>query len=304
MPTPGTIAIIILVILILAVIVSCFQIVQQSKAYVIERLGAFHSVWGVGLHFKLPFIERVVKKVSLKEQVADFDPQPVITKDNVTMQIDTVIYFQITDPKLYTYGVEYPMSAIENLTATTLRNIIGELELDQSLTSRDTINAKMRSILDEATDPWGIKVNRVELKNILPPREIQNAMEKQMKAERERRESILQAEGEKASKVLIAEGEKQSTLLRADAAKQAKIMAAEAEAESILKVQQAMADSMRMLNENAPNDQVIKLKALEALEKVADGKATKLIIPSEIQGLAGLAASAKMLVENDAPAAE
>ena len=304
MPTPGTIAIIILVILILAVIVSCIQIVQQSKAYVIERLGAFHSVWGVGMHFKLPFIERVVKKVSLKEQVVDFDPQPVITKDNVTMQIDTVIYFQITDPKLYTYGVEYPMSAIENLTATTLRNIIGELELDQSLTSRDTINAKMRSILDEATDPWGIKVNRVELKNILPPREIQNAMEKQMKAERERRESILQAEGEKASKVLIAEGEKQSTLLRADAAKQAKIMAAEAEAESILKVQQAMADSMRMLNENAPNDQVIKLKALEALEKVADGKATKLIIPSEIQGLAGLAASAKMLVENDAPAAE
>ena len=304
MPTPGTIAIIILVILILAVIVSCIQIVQQSKAYVIERLGAFHSVWGVGMHFKLPFIERVVKKVSLKEQVADFDPQPVITKDNVTMQIDTVIYFQITDPKLYTYGVEYPMSAIENLTATTLRNIIGELELDQSLTSRDTINAKMRSILDEATDPWGIKVNRVELKNILPPREIQNAMEKQMKAERERRESILQAEGEKASKVLIAEGEKQSTLLRADAATQAKIMAAEAAAESILKVQQAMADSMRMLNENAPNDQVIKLKALEALEKVADGKATKLIIPSEIQGLAGLAASAKMLVENDAPAAE
>ena len=304
MPTPGTIVIIILVILILAVIVSCIQIVQQSKAYVIERLGAFHSVWGVGMHFKLPFIERVVKKVSLKEQVADFDPQPVITKDNVTMQIDTVIYFQITDPKLYTYGVEYPMSAIENLTATTLRNIIGELELDQSLTSRDTINAKMRSILDEATDPWGIKVNRVELKNILPPREIQNAMEKQMKAERERRESILQAEGEKASKVLIAEGEKQSVLLQADAAKQAKIMAAEAEAQSILKVQQALADSMRMLNENAPNDQVIKLKALEALGKVADGKATKLIIPSEIQGLAGLAASAKMLVENDAPAAE
>ena len=297
MPTPGTIAIIILVVLILAVIVSCIQIVQQSKAYVVERLGAFHSVWGVGLHFKLPFIERVVKKVSLKEQVADFDPQPVITKDNVTMQIDTVIYFQITDPKLYTYGVEYPMSAIENLTATTLRNIIGELELDQSLTSRDTINAKMRSILDEATDPWGIKVNRVELKNILPPREIQNAMEKQMKAERERRESILQAEGEKASKVLIAEGEKQSVLLQADAAKQAKIMAAEAEATSILKVQQALADSMRMLNENAPNDQVIKLKALEALEKVADGKATKIIIPSEIQGLAGLAASTKALVE-------
>ena len=304
MPTPGTIAIIILVVLILAVVVSCIQIVQQSKAYVIERLGAFHSVWGVGMHFKLPFVERVVKKVSLKEQVADFDPQPVITKDNVTMQIDTVIYFQITDPKLYTYGVEYPMSAIENLTATTLRNIIGELELDQSLTSRDTINAKMRSILDEATDPWGIKVNRVELKNILPPREIQNAMEKQMKAERERRESILQAEGEKASKILVAEGEKQSTILRADAAKQAKIMAAEAEAQSILKVQQAMADSMRLLNENAPNDQVIKLKALEAFQKAADGKATKIIIPSEIQGLAGLAAGAQALLEKDPPAEE
>ena len=303
MPTPGTIAIIILVILILAVIVSCIQIVQQSKAYVVERLGAFHSVWGVGMHFKLPFIERVVKKVSLKEQVADFDPQPVITKDNVTMQIDTVIYFQITDPKLYTYGVEYPMSAIENLTATTLRNIIGEMELDQSLTSRDVINAKMRSILDEATDPWGIKVNRVELKNILPPREIQNAMEKQMKAERERRESILQAEGQKASQILVAEGEQQSAILRADAAKQAKIMAAEAEAQSILKVQQAMADSMRLLNENAPNDQVIKLKALEALEKVADGKATKLIIPSEIQGLAGLAASAKTILSDDKPEA-
>ena len=289
----------ILAVVILALIVANIQIVQQSRAYVVERLGAFHSVWGVGMHFKLPFVERVVKKVSLKEQVADFDPQPVITKDNVTMQIDTVIYFQITDPKLYTYGVEYPMSAIENLTATTPRNITGELELDQSLTSRDTINAKMRSILDEATDPWGIQVNRVELKNILPPREIQNAMEKQMKAERERRESILQAEGEKASKVLIAEGEKQSVLLQADAAKQAKIMAAEAEAQSILKVQQAMADSMRLLNENAPNDQVIKLKALEALEKVADGKATKIIIPSEIQGLAGLAASTKALLDSE-----
>ena len=293
----GFIVPVILIILVLALLAANIRIVPQSRAFVVERLGAFQGVWGVGLHFKLPFIERVVKKVSLKEQVADFDPQPVITKDNVTMQIDTVIYFQITDPKLYTYGVEYPMSAIENLTATTLRNIIGELELDQSLTSRDTINAKMRSILDEATDPWGIKVNRVELKNILPPREIQNAMEKQMKAERERRESILQAEGEKASKVLIAEGEKQSVLLQADAAKQAKIMAAEAEAQSILKVQQALADSMRMLNENAPNDQVIKLKALEALEKVADGKATKIIIPSEIQGLAGLAASTKALVE-------
>ena len=293
----------ILVVLILILLIGNIVIVQQSKAYVVERLGAFRTVWGVGLHLKVPFVERVAKKVSLKEQVADFDPQPVITKDNVTMQIDTVIYFQITDPKLYTYGVEYPMNAIENLTATTLRNIIGELELDQSLTSRDTINAKMRTILDEATDPWGIKVNRVELKNILPPREIQNAMEKQMKAERERRESILQAEGEKASKILVAEGEKQSAILRADAAKQAKIMAAEAEATSIMKVQQALADAMRMLNENAPNDQVIKLKSLEALEKMADGKATKIIIPSEIQGLAGLAASAKALVENDPPQA-
>ena len=287
---PGIVGIAILVILVLAIIVRNIYVVQQSRAYVVERLGAFHSVWGVGLHLKVPFIERVVKKVSLKEQVADFDPQPVITKDNVTMQIDTVIYFQITDPKLYTYGVEYPMNAIENLTATTLRNIIGELELDQSLTSRDTINAKMRAILDEATDPWGIKVNRVELKNILPPREIQNAMEKQMKAERERRESILQAEGEK-----------QSAILKADAAKQAKIMAAEAEAASIMKVQQALADAMRMLNENAPNDQVIKLKALEAFQKAADGKATKIIIPSEIQGLAGLAASAKTLLEDDKP---
>ena len=301
MPTPGTIAIIILVVLILAVVVSCIQIVQQSKAYVIERLGAFHSVWSVGMHFKLPFIERVVKKVSLKEQVADFDPQPVITKDNVTMQIDTVIYFQITDPKLYTYGVEYPMSAIENLTATTLRNIIGELELDQSLTSRDTINAKMRSILDEATDPWGIKVNRVELKNILPPQDIQNSMEKQMKAERDRRQAILQAEGTKRSQVLVAEGEKEAAILKADAEKQAAILRAEAEkeaailradgeAQAIMAVQKAMADSLALLNAQAPNDQVIKLKALEAMQKVADGKATKIIIPSEIQGLAGLAA--------------
>ena len=297
---------VILAIIVIAfiVVITNISVVQQSRAYVIERLGAFHSVWGVGMHFKVPFIDRIARRVSLKEQVLDYPPQPVITKDNVTMQIDTVVYFQITDPKLYAYGVEQPMAAMETLTATTLRNIIGDLELDQTLTSRDVVNTKMRSILDEATDPWGIKVNRVELKNILPPREIQNAMEKQMKAERERRESILQAEGEKASKVLIAEGEKQSTLLRADAAKQARIMAAEAEAQSILKVQQAMADSMRLLNENAPNDQVIKLKALEALQKVADGKATKLIIPSEIQSLAGLAASAKMLVENDAPAAE
>ena len=299
MPSPGFLIIAIVVVLLLVVVVSNIYVVQQSKAYVVERLGAFYAVMGVGIHVKLPFVDRIVKKVSLKEQVADFDPQPVITKDNVTMQIDTVIYFQITDPKLYTYGVEYPMNAIENLTATTLRNIIGEMELDQSLTSRDIINAKMRAILDEATDPWGIKVNRVELKNILPPREIQNAMEKQMKAERERRESILQAEGQKASQILVAEGEQQSAILRADAAKQARIMAAEAEATAIREVQQALADSMRMLNEAAPNDQVIKLKALEALQKVADGKATKIIIPSEIQGLAGLAASAKALLGED-----
>ena len=294
----------VLILLVVVLVISNVVVVPQASAFVIERLGAYQGTWQTGSHFKIPLIERVANKVTLKERIADFAPQPVITKDNVTMQIDTVIYFQITDPKLYTYGVEYPMSAIENLTATTLRNIIGEMELDQSLTSRDVINAKMRSILDEATDPWGIKVNRVELKNIIPPKEIQNAMEKQMKAERERRESILQAEGTKQSQILVAEGEKQSAILRADAAKQARIMAAEAEAQSILKVQQAMADSLRMLNENAPNDQVIKLKALEAMQKMADGKATKIIIPSEIQGLAGLAASAKMLVENDAPAAE
>ena len=299
MPSPGFLIIAIVVVLLLVVVVSNIYVVQQSKAYVVERLGAFYAVMGVGIHVKLPFVDRIVKKVSLKEQVADFDPQPVITKDNVTMQIDTVIYFQITDPKLYTYGVEYPMNAIENLTATTLRNIIGEMELDQSLTSRDIINAKMRAILDEATDPWGIKVNRVELKNILPPREIQNAMEKQMKAERERRESILQAEGQKASQILVAEGEQQSAILKADAAKQARIMAAEAEATAILKVQQALADSMKLLNEAAPNDQVIKLKALEAFQKAADGKATKIIIPSEIQGLAGLAASAKAFLSDD-----
>ena len=265
---------------------------------------------GVRDHVKIPFIMRVVKKVSLKEQVADFAPQPVITKDNVTMQIDTVIYFQITDPKLYTYGVEYPMSAIENLTATTLRNIIGEMELEQTLTSRDIINSRMRSILDEATDPWGIKVNRVELKNIIPPKEIQNAMEKQMKAERERRESVLQAKGQKESQILVAEGEKQAAILRADAAKQAailqaegekaaRIMAAEAEAEAINRVQTALAESLKLLNAAAPNDQVVKLKALEAMAKISDGKATKIIIPSEIQGLAGLAASAKTLLEKD-----
>ena len=305
----------ILAVVILALIVANIQIVQQSRAYVVERLGAFRAVWGVGLHVKLPFFERVVKKVSLKEQVADFPPQPVITKDNVTMQIDTVIYFQITDPKLYTYGVEHPMNAIENLTATTLRNIIGDMELDQSLTSRDVINSRMRSILDEATDPWGIKVNRVELKNIIPPKEIQNAMEKQMKAERERRESILQAEGTKQSQILVAEGEKQSAILKADAAKQAailkaqgekeaRIMAAEAEAQAIMQVQQAMADSLKLLNESAPNDQVVKLKALEAMQKVADGKATKIIIPSELQGLAGLAASAKTVFDTEDPKAE
>ena len=289
----GYIGIGILVLLVLLVLVTNIQIVQQSRAYVVERLGAYSATWGVGLHFKIPFFERVVKKVSLKEQVADFDPQPVITKDNVTMQIDTVIYFQITDPKLYTYGVEHPMNAIENLTATTLRNIIGEMELDQSLTSRDVINAKMRSILDEATDPWGIKVNRVELKNILPPREIQNAMEKQMKAERERRESILVAEGKKQSAILVAEGEKEATVLAAEANRLAKIKEAEGEAEALLTVQKALADSINLLNEAAPTEQVIKLKSLEAFSSAADGKATKIIIPSEIQSLAGLATSFK-----------
>lgn len=294
---------IVLAVIVLVILAKNIVIVQQSKAYVIERLGAFQTIWGVGIHIKIPFVERVAKVVSLKEQVVDFPPQPVITKDNVTMQIDTVLYFQITDPKLYTYGVERPLSAIENLSATTLRNIIGDLELDQSLTSRDIINTQMRTILDDATDPWGIKVNRVELKNIIPPREIQNAMERQMKAERERRESILQAEGTKASQILVAEGEKQSVILRADAAKQAKVMEAEAQAEAILKVQQALADSLKLLNESCPNDQVIKLKALEAFQAAANGKATKIIIPSEIQGLAGLAASAKALLEADEKAA-
>ncbi|MDD6238800.1 MAG: SPFH/Band 7/PHB domain protein [Oscillospiraceae bacterium] len=283
------IVIAVIAILVLLVLVKNIYIVQQSRAYVVERLGAFQNVWEVGLHFKIPFIERVAKKVSLKEQVMDYPPQPVITKDNVTMQIDTVIYYQITDPKLYTYGVEHPMSAIETLTATTLRNIIGDLELDQTLTSRDTINTQMRVILDEATDPWGIKVNRVELKNILPPADIQNSMEKQMKAERERRQNILQAEGTKQSAILVAEGEKEAAVLRADAEKQAAILKAEGEAQAILEVQKAMAESLRLLNDACPNDQVIKLKALETMEKVADGKATKIIIPSEIQGLAGLA---------------
>ena len=283
------IVLIVLIVVILVILARCVRVVQQSKAYVIERLGAFHTVWSVGLHFKVPFIDRVLRVVSLKEQVADFPPQPVITKDNVTMQIDTVLYYQITDPKLFAYGVENPMNAIENLTATTLRNIIGELELDQSLTSRDIINARMRSILDEATDPWGIKVNRVELKNILPPKDIQNAMEKQMRAERERREQILQAEGQKQSQILVAEGEKESRILRADGEKQARIMEAEAEAAAILRVNEAMANSLKLLNETNPTDPVIRIKALEAFQAAANGKATKIIIPSEIQGLAGLA---------------
>ena len=292
----------IVLVLVLFTLVRCIRIVQQAKAYVVERLGAYKTTWNVGLHFKMPFIERVAKVVTLKEQVADFPPQPVITKDNVTMQIDTVVYFQITDPKLYTYGIERPIVAIENLSATTLRNIIGDLELDQCLTSRDVINTKMRSILDEATDPWGIKVNRVELKNILPPKEIQNAMEKQMKAERERREAILRAEGEKKSAILTAEGETESAILRADAKKQAQILEAQGKAEAILTVQKATADSIKLLNEAAPSDPVIRLRALEAFAAAADGKATKIIIPSEIQGLAGLAEG---IVESvKAPAAE
>ena len=289
-----------LIIIVLIIIIRNIAVVQQSRAYVIERLGAFHSVWSVGLHFKVPFIDRIAKKVSMKEQVLDYPPQPVITKDNVTMQIDTVVYFQITDPKLYTYGVEHPMMAMETLTATTLRNIIGDLELDETLTSRDVINTKMRAILDEVTDPWGIKVNRVELKNILPPADIQNSMEKQMKAERDRRQAILQAEGSKKSAILIAEGEKESAILRASAEKEAAILRAEAErqsailkaqgeAEAIRQVQQALADSLAMLNEKAPNDQVIKLKSIEAMQKIADGQATKIIIPSEMQGLVGMA---------------
>ena len=282
---------VILVIVVIAfiIVIANISVVQQSRAYVIERLGAFHTVWGVGMHFRVPFIDRIARRVSLKEQVLDYPPQPLITKDNVTKQIDTVVYFQITDPKLYAYGVEQPMAAMETLTATTLRNIIGDLELDQTLTSRDVVNTKMRAILDEATDPWGIKVNRVELKNILPPQDIQNSMEKQMKAERDRRQAILQAEGQKKSAILIAEGEKESAILRADAEKQAAILKAEGEAEAIRKVQQALADSLEMLNKSAPNEQVIKLKSIEAMQKVADGKATKIIIPSEMQGLVGLA---------------
>ncbi|MBQ7093562.1 MAG: SPFH/Band 7/PHB domain protein [Clostridia bacterium] len=288
-----------IVLLLVLLVITNIKIVPQANAFVIERLGAYHTTWETGLHLKIPFIDRISKKVSLKEQVVDFPPQPVITRDNVTMQIDTVVYFEITDPKLYTYGVERPLDAIENLTATTLRNIIGDLELDSTLTSRDTINDKIRVILDEATDAWGIKVIRVELKNILPPREIQDAMEKQMKAERERRARILDAEGEKRSQILVAEGLKESAILKADAVKETKIREAEGEAEAILKVQKAYADSLKLLNEAAPTDHVIALKSLEAFEKAADGKATKIIIPSEIQSLAGLATSVKELVVND-----
>ena len=284
------IIIIILVVVLILVLATNLKVVQQSKAYVIERLGAFHSVWGVGIHFKVPFLERVAKVVSLKEQVVDFPPQPVITKDNVTMQIDTVLYFQITDPKLYAYGVERPMSAIENLSVTTMRNIIGDMDLEQTLTSRDTINSQMRALLDEATDPWGIKVNRVEVKNIQPPPDIQSAMEKQMKAEREKREAVLRAEGQRQSQILVAEGEKESMILRADAAKQAAIKKAEGEAEAI-----------KLLNEADPKEAVLRIKAREAFQAAADGKATKIIIPSEIQGLAGLCASAKAVFDSVEP---
>ena len=300
----GTIFMMIIILLIVYIVTSCVRIVPQAQAYVIERLGAYNGTWSVGMHFKVPFIDRVAKKVLLKEQVVDFAPQPVITKDNVTMRIDTVVYYQITDPKLYAYGVDNPIMAIENLTATTLRNIIGDLELDSTLTSRETINTKMRATLDEATDPWGIKVNRVELKNIIPPTEIQNAMEKQMKAERERREAILRAEGEKKSSILRAEGHKESMILEAEAEKEAAILNAEAkkeatireaegQAEAILKVQRATADGLRAIREAGADEAVIKLKSLEAFEKAADGKATKIIIPSEIQNLAGLVTSIK-----------
>ncbi len=287
------ILLIVLVILLIAFLASNIVIVPQARAYIIERLGTYQGTWGTGLHFKIPLFERIARKVTLKEQVVDFPPQPVITKDNVTMQIDTVVYFQITDPKLFTYAIENPMAAIENLTATTLRNIIGDLELDQTLTSRDLINTKMRSLLDEATDAWGIKVGRVELKNIMPPEAIKESMEKQMRAERERREAILVAEGKKQSAILVAEGEKESTVLRAEATRLAKIKEAEGEAEALLATQKALADSLRMLNEASPTDKIIQLKALEAFAAAADGKATKIIIPSEIQGLAGLATAFK-----------
>lgn len=291
----------ILVLIVLIVVITNIKIVPQASVYVVERLGAYYATWETGLHFKMPFFDRIAKRVSLKEQVADFAPQPVITRDNVTMQIDTVVFYQVTDAKLYTYGVERPLSAIENLTATTLRNIIGEMELDSTLSSRDVINTKITAILDEATDKWGIKVNRVELKNILPPREIQDAMEKQMKAERERRAKILDAEGEKRSAILIAEGQKESAVLRAEAVRETKIREAQGEAEAILSVQRALADSIKLLNEADPNKAVLTLKSFEALEKVADGKATKIIIPSEIQGMAGLAASAKEIFATETP---
>lgn len=296
--------IIILVLLLVVIVIANIKIVPQAHAYVMERLGAYHVTWETGLHIKIPFLDKIAKKVSLKEQVIDFPPQPVITKDNVTMQIDTVVYFQITDPKLYAYGVESPISAIENLSATTLRNIIGDLELDHTLTSRDVINTKIRQILDEATDAWGIKVNRVELKNILPPAEIQDSMEKQMKAERERRARILDAEGQKRSAILIAEGEKESAILHADALKEAKIREAQGEAEAILSVQRALADSIKMLNEANPGEGVIAIKSLEAFEKAADGKATKIIIPSNLQSLAGLATSFKEFVSDDSKLAK
>ncbi|MCH5298202.1 MAG: SPFH/Band 7/PHB domain protein [Ruminococcus sp.] len=300
----GFIAFVIIAIIVLIIIVRNIKIVPQAHAFVIERLGAYHSTWDTGLHLKMPFIDRISKKVSLKEQVVDFPPQPVITRDNVTMQIDTVVYFEITDPKLYTYGVERPLSAIENLTATTLRNIIGDLELDSTLTSRDTINDKIRIILDEATDAWGIKVIRVELKNILPPREIQDAMEKQMKAERERRARILDAEGEKRSQILVAEGMKESAILKADAVREQKIREAAGEAEAILAVQKANADAIRMLNEAAPSDPVVALKSLEAFAKAADGKATKIIVPSDIQNMAGYVTSLKALWQDDSKSVE
>ena len=298
----GMVGFLLLILVVIAILISCIKIVPQAHAYVVERLGAYHTTWGTGIHFKLPCIDRIAKKVSLKEQVIDFPPQPVITKDNVTMQIDTVIYFQITDSKLYAYGVERPLSAIENLSATTLRNIIGEMELDHTLTSRDVINSKIRVILDEATDAWGIKVNRVELKNIIPPAEIQDSMEKQMKAERERRAKILDAEGEKRSAILIAEGQKESAVLRAEAVRETKIREAQGEAEAILSVQRALADSIKLLNEANPNEAVLTIKSLEAFEKAADGKATKIIIPSNIQGVAGLATSMKEFFTTDTPA--
>ena len=291
------ICLIILCIMLAVVISANIKIVPQAHSYIIERLGGYYASWGVGLHFKVPFIDRIAKKVNLKEHVVDFPPQPVITEDNVTMQIDTVVYYQITDPKLFAYGVEKPMMAIENLTATTLRNIIGDLELDETLTSRDTVNTKMRAILDEATDPWGIKINRVELKNIMPPAEIQDAMERQMKAERERRESILKAEGEKKSAILLAEGEKESAILRAEAKKQSAIKEAEGKAEAIIAVQSAVAEGIKRINDAKPSEAYIKMKSLESFEKAADGKATKIIIPSEIQNMAGIISSSKEVAD-------